>query len=448
MHCQTTLKVEGLGLIYYTGSRVWWYGAMSMPKKIQFLMPYLNWGIAVACFLVQLTIQVSSGLLASQLSVEFELDSFGVAILMGMVFYPNILLQIPAGMVTDRFGARKVLSVGALVCSMGAWGFAHADTLLEACLFRVMMGSGLAFAFVSMAYLIANWMRREVFSRMFSIAEMVALSFTVLAMRYLAVALQNSSWRDFIVKISIVALVLSILSALFVRDKPNYLEDSQSNLTFSDIVKQLKIFVRDRQMWANGIYSGLLFCCISCFVSIWGPSFLSNAATMSKEAAANMCTNLTLGLIAGCPLLSVLLPRINNIKLVLSLCALMTSILLSFVVMFPMMDLRLMQVCLLLAGFFSVAYLVPFTIAHYYVRPGSKSTAIGFTNMLSTIFGPLLSLLIGFLIDTHRDADLLSGYTLADYQYAMNILPMSMFLAALVCFFLPATHKPGMTDDI
>jgi hypothetical protein len=113
-----------------------------------------------------------------------------------------------------------------------------------------------------------------------------------------------------------------------------------------------------------------------------------------------------------------------------------------------MMDLRLMQVCLLLAGFFSVAYLVPFTIAHYYVRPGSKSTAIGFTNMLSTIFGPLLSLLIGFLIDTHRDADLLSGYTLADYQYAMNILPMSMFLAALVCFFLPPTHKPGMTDDI
>ncbi|MEC7030522.1 MAG: MFS transporter [Pseudomonadota bacterium] len=411
-------------------------------------MPYLNWGLAVTCFLVQLTIQVSSGLLASQLSAEFGLDSFGVAILMGMVFYPNICLQIPAGIVTDRFGARKVLSVGALVCSLGAWGFASSTSFLEACLFRVIMGSGLAFAFVSMAYLIANWMRREVFSRMFCIAEMIALSFTVVAMRYLAVTLQATSWRDFIHKISIIALVLSILSALLIRDRPNYLEDSQNHLTISDIITQLKLFIKDRQMWANGIYSGLLFSCLSCFVAQWGPNFLANATTMGAEDAANMCTNLTLGLVVGCPLLSWVLPKITNIRLVLSLSALLTSILISCVVMFPMMDVALMQICLLLAGFFSVAYLVPFTIAHYYVRPGSKSTAIGFTNMLSTIFGPVLSILIGLLIDLHRDADLLSGYTLADYQYAMNILPMSMFLASLVCFFLPATHKPGMTDDI
>lgn len=421
---------------------------MSLLKKTSFLMPYLNWGLAVSCFLVQLTIQVSSGLLASQLSAEFGLDSFGVAILMGMVFYPNICLQIPAGIVTDRFGARKVLSVGALVCSLGAWGFASSTSFLEACLFRVMMGSGLAFAFVSMAYLIANWMRREVFSRMFCIAEMIALSFTVIAMRYLAVTLQTTSWRDFIHKISIIALVLSVLSALLIRDRPNYLEDSQNHLTISDIMTQLKLFIKDRQMWANGIYSGLLFSCLSCFVAQWGPNFLANATTMGAEDAANMCTNLTLGLVVGCPLLSLVLPKITNIRLVLSLSSLLTSILISCVVMFPMMDVSLMQICLLLAGFFSVAYLVPFTIAHYYVRPGSKSTAIGFTNMLSTIFGPVLSILIGLLIDLHRDADLLSGYTLADYQYAMNILPMSMFLASLVCFFLPATHKPGMTDDI
>ena len=107
-----------------------------------------------------------------------------------------------------------------------------------------------------------------------------------------------------------------------------------------------------------------------------------------------------------------------------------------------------MRVCLFLAGFFSVAYLVPFTIAHYYVRPGSKSTAIGFTNMLSTTFGPLLSILIALMIDFHHDVSVVETYTLADYQYGMNILPMSMFAASLICFFLPSSHKPGMTDDI
>lgn len=421
---------------------------MINTKKLSFIMPYVNWGIAVACFLVQLTIQVSSGMLANQLSQEFGLDSIGVALLMGMVFYPNILLQIPAGMITDRFGARKVLSIGAFVCACGAWGFAHAESFREACFFRVIMGSGLAFAFVSMAYLIANWMRREVFSVMFCLAEMIALSFTVFAMRYLAVALQTSSWRDFVGNISILAFVLSIFSVLFVRDRPNYMEDSQTNLQFKDILSQLRVFTRDTKMWANGVYSGLLFALLSCFVAQWGPNYLTLATVMNAEEAAAMCTNLTIGLVVSCPLLSIVLPRINHIKMVLSLSALTASILLSLVVMFPMMDLDLMRACLFCAGFFMVAYLVPFTIAHYYVKPGSKSTAIGFTNMLSTIFGPMLSLLIGVMIDHHTDRELLGGYTITDYQYGMNILPICMFAAAFICFFVPVAHKPGLSDDI
>jgi len=421
---------------------------MLLRKKLRFLLPYVNWGIAVSCFLVQLTIQVSSGMLAGQLSQEFQLDAVSVALLMGMVFYPNICLQIPAGIVTDRFGARKVLSVGGIVCAIGAWGFAHSQSFLEACCFRVLMGSGLAFAFVSMAFLIANWMRKESFSLMLCIAEMIAFSCTVIVMRYLAVALQVSSWRGFIISISYTALGLSVLAFLFVRDRPNYLEDSQPALSLSDLWKQLKLFVTDAKMWANGVFSGLLFACLSCFVAQWGPSFLSHATTMSLDDAASMCTMLTMGLVVACPMLSILLPKISNIRLVLSMSALLTSILLSFVVMFPMMEESLMRVCLFLTGFFSVAYLVSFTIAHYYVRPGSKSTAIGFTNMLSTSFGPLLSMLIAFMIDFHHDASSVDTYTLADYQYGMNILPMSMFAASLVCFFLPASHKPGMTDDI
>ncbi|MCP8351976.1 MFS transporter [Candidatus Synchoanobacter obligatus] len=412
------------------------------------LLPYINWGIAVSCFLVQLTIQVSSGMLASQLSQEFSLDAVSVAVLMGMVFYPNICFQIPAGIVTDRFGARKVLSVGAVVCSIGAYGFSHADSFFSACVFRLIMGSGLSFAFVSMAYLIANWMRKDDFSKMFCIAEMIALSFTVGVMRYLAVALQEISWRLFIQGICYAAMVLAVLAFVCIRDRPDYLEDQQPFISLGDLLVQLKGFLKDHMMWANGIYSGLLFSCLSCFVAQWGPNFLSNATTMSFEDAAGMCTFITMGLVVACPLLSLAIPKVVHIRSVMSLSALVTSILLSLVVMFPMMDLFMMRCCLFLTGFFSAAYLIPFTIAHYYVRPGSKSTSIGFTNMLSTIFGPLLSLLIAWLIDFQHDADLLSSYSLYDYQYGLNILPMSMFFAAMAAFFVPIAHRPGLERDL
>lgn len=416
-----------------------------LAKQLRFLMPFFNWGIAVSCFMVQLTIQFSSGMLAKQLSEEFNLDAVSVAVLMGMVFYPNILLQIPAGMVTDRFGARRVLSVGAMVCATGAYGFAHATGFYQACFFRVWMGSGLAFAFVSMAYLIANWMQRDSFSTMFAVAEMVSLTFTILAMRYLAVVLPQSSWRDFVMLIVYVSASLSVIAALCVRDRPDYLEESTEMLSFSDIWTQLKIFLADHKMWANGIYSGLLFSCLSCFVAQWGPLFLSQATTMSLDDAATMCTTITFGLVVACPILPAMLSRIVNIHLVMSLTAWLTSILISVVILFPMMNLWMMQACLFFVGFFAVFYLAPFTIAHYYVRPGSKSTAIGFTNMLSTTFGPLISYLIAVLIDKHA---LVRPYGLADYQFGMYLLPIGMFFAAFVCFMVPRTHRPGLGDDI
>lgn len=416
-----------------------------LDRQIHILRPYLNWGISILCFMVHLTIQVSSGMLAKQLSSEFNLDAVSVAILMGMVFYPNIMLQIPAGMITDRFGARRVLSTGAFICATGAFGFAHATGFYQACFFRFWMGSGLAFSFVSMAYLVANWMPRDAFSMMFAIAEMVALTFTIFAMRYLAVTLPSGSWRDFIMLIVYIALGLGVIVNLFVKDKPDHLDDSQESLSFSDIFVQLQHFMRDKHMWANGIYSGLLFSCLTCFVAQWGPVFLSQATTMDLNTAASMCSMLTFGLIVSCPLLSFVMPKIDNIHLVLSLSALVVSIGLSFVVMFPMMDLWLMKICLFFVGFFSVAYLAPFTIVHYYVRPGSKSTAIGFTNMLSTIFGPALSFIMAVIIERVAQG---GHYTLYDYQVGMYILPMSMFFASVICFYIPKTHKPGVNIDI
>ena len=200
-------------------------------------------------------------------------------------------------------------------------------------------------------------------------------------------------------------------------------------------------------MWANGAFSGLLFANLSCFVATWGPTFLSASSTITFQDAASMCSTLTLGLVVGCPLIAISLPRINNIHMVLSLAALTASISMSMIVVFPLMDVFLIRVLLFVCGLSTVVYLIPFTITNYYVRPGTKSTAIGFTNLLSTIFGPALSVIIGFMIEHHRVINDLDAYSLSSYRYGMNVLPMVMFLAALLCFFTPNTHRAGGEYD-
>lgn len=419
-----------------------------MRDKLEFLMPYVYWGVAVTCFLMHLMIQVSSGVFVKQLAAELSLDTVSAAYLMGMVFYPNICLQIPAGIITDRFGARRVLTTGAMICALGAWGVSTADTYRMICIYRVVMGAGLSFSFVSMAYLIANWMRRESFSMMFSIAEMIALLSTMYGMQVLALQIPLLGWRYFVELIAYAAFGLSVLAFLLVKDKPDDMDTQRSALALSDLLGQLKGFLLDHKMWANGIYSGLLFANLTCFVAQLGPSFLEKTIQVPFAQAAQACTMLTFGLVVGCPLLGFALARVERLHLVLSAAALVASISMSIVVIFPGLSINVVSLMLFICGFASVAYLIPFTITHYYVRPGSKSTAIGFTNLLSTIFGPMLTIVIGYMIKAHRLANGLEEASVASYQYGMNLLPMMMFLAALLCFFMPLTHKAGMQDDI
>ena len=133
------------------------------------------------------------------------------------------------------------------------------------------MGAGLSFSFVSMAYLIANWMKRESFSAMFSIAEMFALLSSMYGMQYLAHHLPTHGWRYFVSIASVAAFVLGVCAFLFIKDCPDDMESGRSKLAISDLLFQLKSFLADHKMWANGIYSGLLFANLTCFVAQLGP---------------------------------------------------------------------------------------------------------------------------------------------------------------------------------
>lgn len=70
--------------------------------------------------MVQLIVQISSGLVAPYLSDEFNLGPFYGNVLVSSVFFLHILMQVPAGLLIEKFGARRVLGIGASISFVGA----------------------------------------------------------------------------------------------------------------------------------------------------------------------------------------------------------------------------------------------------------------------------------------------------------------------------------------
>jgi fucose permease len=78
-------------------------------------MAWSVWMVSAVFVLFQFFLQLSSGEIIGGLMKTFALTAFGAGVLVSSYYYIYVLLQVPAGMLMDRYGSRGILSAGALI---------------------------------------------------------------------------------------------------------------------------------------------------------------------------------------------------------------------------------------------------------------------------------------------------------------------------------------------
>ena len=91
--------------------------------------------------------RVAPSVMTTELMRDFAVGGAALGTLSGWYFYAYASIQIPVGMLNDRFGPRKLMSVAVAVCALGSFGFALSETVLAASFFRAVVGASVAFAF-------------------------------------------------------------------------------------------------------------------------------------------------------------------------------------------------------------------------------------------------------------------------------------------------------------
>ena len=72
------------------------------------------WFTSLIFVLFQFFLQLSSAQIVTGLMQSFTLSAFGAGLLASMYYYVYVTLQIPSGMLVDRYGPRRLLTVGSL----------------------------------------------------------------------------------------------------------------------------------------------------------------------------------------------------------------------------------------------------------------------------------------------------------------------------------------------
>jgi MFS family permease len=418
------------------------------PPPPRPVMAWLVWLASAIFVLFQFSLQLSSGEIVAGLMHSFSLGAVGAGVLASAYYYVYVLLQCPAGMVVDRYGPRYVLTVGALVCGLGTFVFAHADGVVTAIIGRMLMGGGAAFAFVGSLYLVGKWFPVHRFSFMVGVAEAIGMIGSLLGSLYMAEVVEDYGWRSIMMLATFVAFGIAVLIFLVVRNTPYPQEAPKSFRPRGAFRRDVGRLLSSRQVWISGAYSSLMFGVIAVFVSLWAVPYLQLAQHVSLLRATVTVNMVFVGVALGSPLCGWLDARVNRRHLLMAFSLLATALI--CLIVYVHLSEPWLVTLLLLLGVAASAYVIPFAVAHEQANPKQRSAYIGFINMLSVGSAPIFQPLVGVvmtLVATHFYQQAYVSYSLADYGWGLSLVPLMTLVAAILARFMPLRHMPARVNS-
>jgi MFS family permease len=408
-------------------------------------MAWIVWGIAACFALMQFAIQLSSADIISGVMQSFKLSAFGGSLLISSYYYIYVLLQIPAGILIDRFGTRRLLTIGAVICIFSCYLFATATSIWVALIGRIMLGGGFAFAFVGSLALIARWFPIRRFALMVSVVEMIGMFGGAFGGIALAALIQYNGWRSSIIGFGIGTSILAVLLWFVVRDAPKRYcripKGLNSASSISILTAALQLF-RQRICWLNALYSGLMYSVITVFIALWGVPFFIVAKNISMTKATFICDMAFVGVAIGCPLFGYLDSIISQRRLLLLSSCLAGMIMFAIVLFVPMSTLMTI-VCIVFLGMSCSSYMIPFAVANEISPDNLRGAAMGFVNTISVGTAPLLQPLVGYILykmaaDHLQEHHLVATYSLHAFHVALSFMLLAFIFSAIISWFLPS----------
>lgn len=412
-------------------------------------LPWLMWGLGALFYCYEFCLQVSTSVMKDILMKEFSISATSLANLSSSYLYAYAIMQIPVGILLDRFGARRLLTLASLCCAAGALLFASAEAYWVAAIGRALIGFGSAFAAVSCLQIAASWLPLRLFALMTGVLLTIGMLGAFAGEGPLSHLISLFGWRQTMTLFGIVGIAIAALIFSIVRDRSVGENASRERVLDTNLLAGMKYVIRQKRVWIPSLYGGLMFLAIPGFTSLWGVPFLMSTYGIAKTQAAFINSLTFIGFAVGAPFFGWLSDRIGRRKVPMYIASIGALVQIMLMLYMPDVSLTVMGVVLTLFGFFTSGFLPVFSVCREVTPAETNATTMGFVNTLNTLGGAGAAVLIGFLLDSSWQGKMVDGirvYSAESYHNALIILPAAILLALITLIFVKETHCKQLTE--
>jgi MFS family permease len=419
----------------------------NIPQQLSKTVPWLIWSCAGLFYLYEMILRASPSVMTTELMHDFAVSSTALGVLSSFYYYAYVVLQVPCGLIVDRLGTRKVVTISTLLCVLGSVLFALSPSLPLAQLGRLLIGAGSACAFISCLKISSDWFLPTQFAIIAGLTNMMGTLGGMFSGPPFALLVNNFGWRQATMIAAFVGLIIALLSWVIIRERPHNTSEGHSHLSTQTFMTQLSHVAKSPQNWIFGIFGGLMYVPISAFCELWAVPFLMEIYSVNNEVASMASVMLYLGIALGSPFAAKLSDYLHSRLKVMFLSALVATTIFIMIVNIPNLPLTGMFLLLLFAGMANSGQVLSFACVKESVPNHLSGTAMGFTNALvmlsGIIFQPLLGQLLDFAWTGTYHADGTRLYDASAYKIAILAVPVCLALSMLLLKFARETfHKP------
>ena len=405
---------------------------------------YVIFLLSASFYLYEYILQVAPSVMADSMMQTFNVNAAGFGIVSAFYFYAYAPMQLPAGVLFDRYGPRKLMTAALLLCALGSFFFASTNQLVTASLGRFLIGIGSAFSFIGVLVLVSRWFKPAQFAVLAGITQLMASVGAIFGEMPLAKLIAVVGWRNASFILALVGVILAALMWVIIRDYPQKPTHVTPKRQLIDEWRRLHDVCRHSYTWVTGAYACAIWTPIAVFAALWGVPYLQQKFQVSVVVASGLCSMIWIGVGVGSPLLGWVSDYFCSRRLALgisSLVGLISAVCLLYV---PELSIQSMYLILLAFGFGAGGQTVSFAVVKDNNSAELVGTASGFNNLSVLIGGALFQPLVGIFLNHSPDWTLVNNipvYTIDSFNRALMVIPGSFLVSLIIVLFvLKETH--------
>lgn len=379
------------------------------------------WAVGLAVYALAVFHRSSLGVAGLLAAERYQINATALASFTVLQLAIYALMQVPVGVLLDRFGSRALIITGLAMMTVGQLVFAFSTSFSGAVLARVVLGAGDSMVFPALIRLVSIWFLVRQAPLVTQLTGLIGQLGAIAAAAPLAFLLDRLGWTRSFAIVSSVGILLLLVVPVLVKDSP-YRHEGVVRVKLRALAGSL------RTVWGNpgtrlGMWSHFSSQFSSTvFVLLWGYPFLVRGLDWSPQAASTLLMAMTAWALLSGLVLARLVGRFPYYRswIVVGVVLLMAASW-AVVLVWPGVApawVVVVMACTTATG--GPASVLGFDLARSYTPVQVIGRANGLVNIGGFVASLMAMGLIGVVLDLVEPAGM-EAYTLGDFRVAMAV---------------------------